>query len=355
MHARAIIIALVGSLAGCDRVLGLEERDGRQWLDGQLYRKRISVNLGARTELIDFPVSIALSDPDLAARVGPAGRDLVFTSAANDILAYEVVDYTSDTGTLEAWVRIPRVAAAAVTELWLYYGGAPRLASATTTWSADIEAVWHLSETGLDSDSTIHGHGLRDDVSVVLVPGIVGDARGFAGGSLTSGDPSDGSLDFGVSSFSISTWVRAAASPSGYHEPIYKGGNGSAIAGYCLGLSANWYADFGDGTGDQTVTFGNEVDLLGGWVHLVAVVDRSVPELRSYTNGARVQVMPIMFDSVDNAYELELGGSSLFRFAGSIDETRLYRRVLSEDWIRAEYRNFALRDDSVLVADEEQR
>lgn len=208
----------------------------------------------------------------------------------------------------------------------------------TTTWPTDLEAAWHLS-AGLDSDSTINGHGLSGGASVGVVPGIVGDARGFAGqDSLTAGDPPDGSLDFGSSSFSISTWVRVASSIGEYDMPVFKGGSASVVPGYSLQLGTiGWYANFSDGILDQGIRFGNEIDLIGGWVHLVAVVDRSVPELRSYTNGAFVEAAPIIIGSVDTDDELELGGPNPYRFAGSVDETRIYRRALSADWIRAEY------------------
>ena len=263
--------------------------------------------------------------------------------------------YVAATGVLEAWVRVPTLSATDVTALWLYYGGAPRAVLSTPTWRADLEAVWHLSEAGPESDSTNHGHGLTGGGSLGVVPGIAGGARIYDGsGTLSGGDPSDGSLDFGASSFSMSTWVRVSESRNDYDMPIFKGAAQAALPGFCFLLGfGSWGVNFSDGTNEAGVVFGTELDLLGSWVQLVVVVDRSVPELRSYTNGALAQSSMLSLGSFDTSIPLEVGGPTEFRYAGLLDETRFYRRAVSADWIRAEYLNLARRSEFLLLGAEE--
>src|SRR5262249_46139577 len=151
--------------------------------------------------LVDFPLSVVVTDPDLAAGARTDGADIAFTADDGATrLDAERVAYDPSSGTLEAWVRTA-MAPHAATAVFMYYGG-PSVAS--STWPAGFAGVWHLT-TG--DDSTGHGYAASAASAAqqpAVAAGIVGAALSYDGvdDTLTVPDPSDGGLDFGTQSFS---------------------------------------------------------------------------------------------------------------------------------------------------------
>ena len=310
------------------------------------FRKQITLTVNSPTELRDFPVSIVTRDPDLVAKAQPDGSDLAFTTLDGTPLAYEIVAFDKPSGALEAWVRIPSVTA--MTQIELVYGGAS-IASAGRVWSPAIyAAAWHFAETSGPWMDSAAGHKVTPaspQTTAAVAPGIVGSARSFDGiDDAAPGDPSDGTLDFGTSSFSVQAWVDVAQSADPYDMVIDKGGD-TDVPGYCFTLgTGNWYAEVGD---DNFVAapFGSELSLLGHWTQLTAVIDRTSNSLIAFTNGAFSSTVPFgTIGSVDGTSPLAIGSTtSAYRFEGIVDEVRVLKVALSADWIAAEYRNAAMR------------
>jgi hypothetical protein len=122
---------------------------------GWQYRKCITVDrtmVAGTAALNDFPLMICLSHPDLRAvqcggHVAHAdGADLRFMTAGGVPLAAEIQHYTSTTGELRAWVRVPALSAASDSVIHLYYGNpaAPHAAGQAGVWDARYRLVLHL-------------------------------------------------------------------------------------------------------------------------------------------------------------------------------------------------------------------
>ncbi len=125
------------------------------WYDASwAYRKPITIDharVSGGTDLTDFPVLIDLSaDADLAAGAQANGNDILFTSADGTTkLSHEIETYTSATGALVAWVKVPSLWAHVDTTLYMYYGnsGAFNQQNATGVWDAKTGAVYHLGQS----------------------------------------------------------------------------------------------------------------------------------------------------------------------------------------------------------------
>lgn len=317
------------------------------WLAGFTYRKPITITTTGTGMLQDFTVGIVRpADTDLAAHSN--GTDLTVTAAdMTTVLTIERVTFGAG-GELELWVRIPMLALGAQTTVYLYYGGPASLNSGTAAWASSARGVWHLSDTSSNAnDSTARAHHLAAPMTSYL-PGYtagvggVGRARLFDGvdDRLEVADPADGSLDFGSTSFSVSLWARSTASVGPYDQPLYKGGTTGSLPGYCLFLgSSPWSGKIHDGSSFESPELSNG-PLLNQWVHVALVVDRNTNTARAFTNGALITSVTFSLGSLNSAEPLRIGaGSGGARFQGSIDEVRIYDRVLSAQWIATEHAN----------------
>ena len=68
---------------------------------------------------------VDITDSDLAAHAQSTGNDILFTSSDGVTkLAHEIEIYTSATGRLTAWVKVPTLSTSADTVIYMYYGNA---------------------------------------------------------------------------------------------------------------------------------------------------------------------------------------------------------------------------------------
>ena len=328
------------------------------WLPGFTKRKPIEL-AGARSELVDFVASIALtSDPDLVGQM-----TLGFTAGDGVTpLATEIVVFDRATGKLEAAVRTT-LAANTKTRIYLYYGdGAPPLT--TGPWGSMFAGVWHMGSAGAMNEIVRDSKKLHDATTSALtdIPapgaGIVGEARQYDGTSDTMAivDPPDGSLDFGLKSFTVGLWVKVEQSQGFFDMPLFKGGSSAGTAGYDFELGTNtWLAGFADNNNSAPVVnpiFGLEVNLLHEWHYLVAQCDRDAAVVRTFLDGTKVEELPFVRGSLDSGYYVRFGDPQ-YRFRGQLDEIHIYSEAISADWIAAEYANVAKRQtfQSVLPAE----
>lgn len=339
-------------LAGCDQVLGLEERSAAAMLEGFEQRKPIRIISEALTPLMEFPVALILDDdPDL--RIGVKdGRDLAVTDANGDRLDIELEYLDQDAGDLVLWARVPELAADGETLVYLYFGGEPQDVADAGSWSDEYGAVWHLgSAGGSEQDSTRNRIQLIGEPSVPAVAvGIAGGARMFDGESNRMQSVDADALDAGTTSFTTTLWVFSDRSDSEFDMALNKGGASATVPGYDYELgSANWQAQVADGD-TRIVLRLSPVPLDGDWHHLGCVVDREAGFARSYLDGALITELPLIdFGSMSNDSVLRVGGHVLF--AGRIDEVRLRHDALSSEWIATEYRNLRAPETFLVVGD----
>lgn len=121
------------------------------WYDTSwLYRKPITISnsMVADTNQTNFPVLIYLaSDSDIASHAQSDGDDIMFTSSDGTTkLSHEIEKYTSATGQLYAWVKIPTLSASSNTTLYMYYGNdsCSSQQNATGVWDSNYKGVWHM-------------------------------------------------------------------------------------------------------------------------------------------------------------------------------------------------------------------
>ncbi len=309
--------------------------------------------------LADFVAYVQLDDFDVAGRVRDDGADLRFVDANGTPLAHELASWDAARGRLSAWVRIPTLTAGVPPTIGLRYGGNATAATPMPVWSNVAGAVWHFDEPSppFQDSATAPNEAapLQPAATPASTAGIVGSALLFDGVDdvLFADDPADGSLDFGVSSFSVEIWVLVTASSSLYDIAFWKGGSSMNYPGYDIELGVEyWTFNLNDGTGLSFATdFGVEADFLGRWTQLVGVADRQAQETRVYANGQLRMSLPITVGSVDSANPVRFGGD-MYPFKGTLDEVRIYPGVLPAASIALSYELMTQPAQAITIGEE---
>ena len=184
---------------------------------GYEHRKKITLNssqISGSAAHTNFPVMIKLTESDLKSTSNgggvenPSGYDIIFTqSDGSTLLDHELQNYSSTTGALLCWVRMPTLSPTTDSTIYLYFGktGIYSDPSDTSTWNSNYLAVWHLEDlTDAAGTYTLTNHN-----TVVNSSGYLGSAREFDGdGDDLEELKADTWLD-GLSDLTISLWVKA--------------------------------------------------------------------------------------------------------------------------------------------------
>jgi hypothetical protein len=350
---------VVTLLAACDSVFDLEHIGP----PAPGFRKPITITQQTQSMLTGFPISIVIeSDTDLSAHA--AADDIGFFNDSGVPLRCELVGFDATTGRLDAWVLVPTLPPDSAVYIDLVYGTSDARCERTSPW-AEYLGVWH-GVLAIDRvrDSSAHGHDVVAVGATTVpqsTPGIVGDALLYDGGDDVLCDPvdDDGSLAVDTTSFSYSALVYLTRDIGQYDSPFNKGGSSQANPGFDFELgTAQWRANVSDGMHMNPATVAPELLPVGRyneWVQLAMVVDRSVPEVRTYVNGlARDNRSLTGWGSLTTDEPLCLGfdGAGL---AGTVDEVRIYATALSSDWIAVEFANLLRRDEVITIGAETHR
>lgn len=318
--------------------------EGSDSMLGQRHRQPLTLTVESPTMLADFVASVVIENDAALTMYAPDPGQIAFTAMDGTPLSREIVAYDHATGSLEAWVRIPMVGDAIT--IYMSYGpGEP--AEPMHVWDG-FTAAWHFSEIVGPFVDSAAAHAVNaptpEESPTPTSFGIVGAALSFDGvngsqGDYTSTGTHDPSLDFGMQSFTVQTWVFVDSSANAYDEVLYNGGDNEAGYAFLLGTS-NWVASVSDGS-DRFTSFGMEPMLKGHWNQLTAVADRTSEQWMLYLNGAFVtQVTTAGMGMVNSTTPLDIGrGVDGRQFKGTVDEVRLARSAYSADRIAAEYRN----------------
>lgn len=146
--------------------------------DGATYSYRRAITIDhtkvSTEDQISFPVLISgtysyLKTIANGGNVQSAdGDDIIFTSdlAGTTILDHEVESYSSSTGAIAAWVRIPTLASSSDTTIYMFYGNSAITSAqekASSVWDSNFKLVLHMNYAGTDSvrnDSTLDNNSL---------------------------------------------------------------------------------------------------------------------------------------------------------------------------------------------------
>jgi len=302
---------------------------------GLQYRKELIIDatkVSGSSSLLNFPVLIDIYDSDLhdTDKVQADGDDILFCDAMGRKLDYELdlfdQNYNPTQAHLVAWIKIPNLSSTTDTPIFMYFGSSDLSSqeNPTRVWKSGYVGIWHLSETsGNAIDST--SYGTDGTINSGATQGEVGQIDGaydFDGinTGVTIGNPSDGHLDFGTESFSISFWINVDQSTGTYQIPVYKGGTTDSSEGYEVETNTDASAlEFGisDGLGNRE---NRQIPIsFDEWIYFTGIVDRTTNKLHVYKNGVEV-------------------GTGI-PFDGILDEVRISTGVLASNWINTEYNN----------------
>ena len=103
----------------------------------------------------NFPVLISTTDATLATvpnsghLKNSSGYDLIFStmSDCSYLLNWDTETYNASTGNIIVWVKVPTVATASDTSIYMCYGNSlisSYLGYSTATWDSNYKSVWHL-------------------------------------------------------------------------------------------------------------------------------------------------------------------------------------------------------------------
>jgi trimeric autotransporter adhesin len=344
---RAVLLLVLGGCsfergmltndAGPDGSIG-ETRDAPCFCGNSLREKTITIADDVAGTHASFPLWLSLTDADLAARASEDGVDIHFVAGTTK-LDYQIQSWTKGTGRLDAWVRVPSLAAGM--QIAMRYGD-PEAAHAPTSAGVFISyrAVWHLDDS-LTDDTIVDARGLAHGTASQLaasasVAGKLGRGIDFDGGSsqITFTNPLSGNT-----AHTISLWIDQRTTNT--NDALVVLGNG-------MMNQARWFhSRFNTATiavGFYTNDYTNPgEDIIGdGWVLLHWVFEGQNRMTRIYRDGALVagpfQHNPGINTQGNGGYLGNAPGlfGSNMGLSGTLDEVRITDVARSADWIAAE-------------------
>jgi hypothetical protein len=163
--------------------------------------------------------------------------------------------------------------------------------------------------------------------------GRFGSALSFNGANAWVTVPDASSLD-ATTALTMEAWVNPSA-VSSWRTVVMK----ESAAGLAYGLYANSSSNRPSAhinTGSEDDTRGTAQLAANAWTHLAATYDGTT--LRIYVNGAQASTLAVGGPIVTTSGVLRIGGNNIWGewFAGSIDEVRIYSRVLTATEIQTD-------------------
>ncbi len=277
--------------------------------------------------------------------INSSGFDIIFSSAPNDFLGlnkldFEIERYTATSGEYIAWVRVPTVSSSVNTVIYLYWGNvliSTSQENKTGTWNNNFAAVYHLSSAATINDSTTNGNNATAINGISAGAGqIDGDIIATAAGNSNVRINNASSLN-PSSAMTIEAWGTLTSVVNIYLNLVNKGLNGGS----------DGYGFFTNNTAQQmivqigaTQTFQSGTFSLGTFVHFVGTYDGANVIL--YINGVNNASSAMTGNIPQNTSQLYISNNAsngANYWNGHIDEVRVLSVALPADWITTEYNN----------------
>jgi len=325
------------------------------------FRKSIRIDhnrVGGTADLVDFPLLIHVTDPDLRTTVNggmaETGFDIVFRSGAGTNLDFEIERYDPLTGELVAWVRLPTLAYNVDTFLYVYYGDPAVVTSQENVagvWSGGFAAVWHLDEDPALPSPEFPDVTSNPNNGTAVTLATIHQVPGRIEGSLHFDDSSErhvfvphhASLQF-ATSVTVSAWVRTIDTDSdvGVIANKWKGGGHK---NYWLGKLNATQIEFNTDNDVHRVTTSLSLISDDSWHHVAGVLDAANNRVRIFVDG--IERNSAFYDGVSQTgtADLMIGRSSdvpaicCQEFDGRIDEVRLSGAARPAGWLLTEFNN----------------
>jgi len=338
------------------------------WYDNDWnYRKQIDISaIMTPSTQTDFPVLISIgSDVNLSSNAQTDGDDILFTlSDGTTKLSHEIEVYTTATGELVAWVKVPSLSGSSDTTIYMYYGygSASNQESVSNTWDSNFIAVWHLAEDpsittdgdcGGGSVEVCDSTGNNNDADTIGTSPTVITAQIENGldldGTLTTGGylapPIGSGLNITGSQITLEGWMRTPVGGVDGDEavinklPVVLGD----LSDYPYLLGVEGFGGSLDGTNCRISASGGDVRVniaavpRGVWVYLVCRYDGS--NVDTFVNNSLIVSSPLT-GSINIGSGIRLGARrDNRRYEGDMDELRISDIVRSDDWLTTTYNN----------------
>lgn len=202
--------------------------------------------------------------------------------------------------------------------------------------TSDLVGYWKLDEiSGSSVNSSIDNiNGTWSDsddneIGAEAITGIINGGLQFDGTDdiINLGDNLD------LSALTICAWVKPQSPTEGYVIGKFSTGTNSGY--YFRAITDTWQIGF-RGSDDDKLNASIEYD---EWQHLCAIIAPGPQTSSIYKNGELVESKTSLLSISDNSVPLTIGNriDGLRPFRGSIDEVRIYNRLLDANDVRAIY------------------
>lgn len=309
----------------------------------KLYLNTTPAGADVTSAILNFPILVRLTQRNFTfSEARKDGADIRFAKADGAGLAFEIERWDSVAQAAEIWVKIDTVYGNDSTHSITMYWGNPNAAGASNgaaVFDAQGNAgVWHLGP-GL-SDATINGDNGVDS-STADAAGVIGRCRHFDPAQHSFIEiPNESRFDL-AANFTLSAWVFVDSFESLWQTVVAKGD--SAFRLHCDTVSKAGVFSLTDA---DTVNFGYQDDhgktIINDhrWHLITGSYDGSV--MKMYTDGILENEKTVSMPCLTDNSKLTIGDNrprSPRFFAGSIDEVRVMRAVMSDDWVKLCYMN----------------
>jgi hypothetical protein len=217
-----------------------------------------------------------------------SGYDIVFSSTActnPTLMSWEMVTYTGSTGAMEAWVKVPSLAAGGVfyacvgnSAVTTFQGGA-----AGAAWTSSYATVWHLQALSA-SDSTTNANTGTATNSPTVAAAQIDNGLDF---TASSSQYVFGANTVNSSPQTLSVWVYLSAYPAaGALVAGLAQGNRSNTSDHFLWISSSGYVSYYVYNGAQYNATSSTLLPINQWNHIVGAVGAGGQFI--YQNGVQV-------------------------------------------------------------------
>ena len=311
------------------------------WNDTWGFRKKITINKSqVAGELQNFPVLVSITDTNLITGAQTDGDDLVFTDSTGKKLSHEIESYTSGTGALIAWVKLPNLTQAKDTEIYLYYGNATATSQQDkmNVWDGNYKMVQHMNQDPSGTapqmlDSTANANNGTSNGTMTSgdsVDAKVGKGLDFDGGD----DYVDTAVDLDDYPITGCAWIKPQADDSWMSQFI-----GDADFEFNMGNDGGvYYLNIYNNRG--VLNSANGSIILDQWQYVCATID--VDNMaKLYINGNLVAGPTDIDDPwhIGNGFVIGARQGYTSQFPGSIEEVKISNTVRNPEWIATEYAN----------------
>jgi len=312
-----------------------------------IYERSITIDSSKiGTVLTNYPSRVELTSSNFDfSKVREDGNDIRFLDGLDNLIPFEKTYFNKSEQSAVFDVKIATVSSSLNTVFSMVYGddSSNDKSNKTETWNDDYEAVLHLGESL--EDSTGNGNN-GTNVGTTVVEGISGKARNFNGSSrINLNDSTLTDNTGGIHNTTIQAIVNQDDSNLDQSILTYRGQSENLQMNYFItnsGVNNNYpfYDTFPPSGG--AILFNQTVP-----INTFNLIQASISQ---NSNFAKLDINKLTSDSVysetytgSKATSLNIGALSSPSFSnffrGKIQEVRILKNNLSDDWRLADYYN----------------